>query len=198
MPRVTQQHRDERREQILAAGRRCFLRDGFHGTSMQDLFAEAGLSSGAVYGYFASKDEVIVAIAEENMQEVVAMIHLVATKQPDQSIGATVAGIFEIVRTKHAHDGLGGIALLVWAEALRNSALRDRLTALLAQLRADLTKAVRDHQRAGDITREVKADAVAGLLISTVPGYIVQLALIGPGAVSKVPDAALALWPCAS
>ncbi len=44
MPKVTQQHMDARREQILDAARRCFLRDGFHSTSMQDLFAEAGLS----------------------------------------------------------------------------------------------------------------------------------------------------------
>ncbi len=195
MPRVTQQHRDERREQILAAARRCFLRDGFHGTSMQDLFAEADLSSGAVYGYFASKEDVIVAIAEENLRDVVAMIHMVAAKQPDRSIGATIAGVFEIVRTKHTQDGLGGLAILVWAEALRNRELRDRLSALLLQLRADLTKTIRDHQRAGDITSDVKADAIAGLLISTVPGYILQLALLGPAAVSKVPDAALALWP---
>ena len=195
MPRVTQQHRDDRRQQILDAARTCFLRDGFHGTSMQDLFAEAGLSSGAVYGYFASKDEVIVAIAEENLRDIVAMIHTVATTQPDQSIGATMAGIFESVRVRHAQEGLAGLAVLVWAEALRNDDLRAKLTALLKQLRADLAKAVREHQRAGNITSAVKADAIAGLLISTVPGYIVQLALIGPAAVSRLPAAALALWP---
>src|SRR5580693_5613453 len=107
MPRVTQQHRDERREQILAAARRCFLRSGFHGTSMQDLFAEANLSSGAVYGYFPSKDDVIVAIAEENMREIAAMIQTVAADEPDRSVGAIMADIFDIVRTKHAEDGLG-------------------------------------------------------------------------------------------
>src|ERR1700727_2987923 len=127
MPRVSQQHRDERREQILAAARRCFLRDGFHNTSMQDLFAEAELSSGAVYGYFASKNDVIVAIAEENLQDVVTMIRTVATRQPDRSIGATIAGIFEIVRTEHIQDGLGGLAVLVWAEALRNREVGDKL-----------------------------------------------------------------------
>jgi AcrR family transcriptional regulator len=194
MPRVTQQHRDDRRQQILAAARRCFLRNGFDGTSMQDLFAEAELSSGAVYGYFASKNDVIVAIAEENLQDVVTMIRTVATRQPDRSIGATIAGIFEIVRTKHIQDGLGGLAVLVWAEALRNREVGDKLAELLTQLRADLTKAVRQHQRAGDITSDVKADAIAGLLVSTIPGYILQLALLGPAAVSKVPDAALALW----
>ncbi len=131
MPRVSQQHRDERREQILAAARRCFLRDGFHATSMHDLFAESGLSAGAVYGYFASKDDVIVAIAEENMQGIVEMIRTVATTQPDQSVGETVAAIFEIVRTRHLEDGLAGLAVLVWAEALRNDELRERFTALL-------------------------------------------------------------------
>ena len=73
MPKVSQQHRDARREQILAAARRCFLRDGFHATSMQDLFAESGLSSGAVYSYFASKDDVIEAIAEENIRGVLSV-----------------------------------------------------------------------------------------------------------------------------
>jgi TetR/AcrR family transcriptional regulator, transcriptional repressor of aconitase len=195
MPRVTQQHRDDRREQILAAARRCFLRAGFHGTSMQDLFAESGLSAGAVYGYFASKDDVIVAIAEENLHEIVAMIHIVATNQPDQSIGATLAGIFELVRTKHIEDGLAGLAILVWAEALGNETLKTKFGALLAQLRTDLTKAIRAHQRRGNITSAVTADAIAGLVISTVPGYIVQLALLGPAAVAKVPAAAIALWP---
>ena len=195
MPRVSQQHRDERREQILAAARRCFLRDGFHATSMHDLFAESGLSAGAVYGYFAGKDDVIVAIAEENMQGIVEMIRTVATTRPDQSVGETVAAIFEIVRTRHLQDGLAGLAVLVWAEALRNDELRERFTALLHELRSDLTEVVRARQRSGDITSEVDAAAIAGLLISTVPGYIVQLALLGPRAVSKVPAAALALWP---
>jgi TetR/AcrR family transcriptional regulator, transcriptional repressor of aconitase len=195
MPRVSQQHRDERREQILAAARRCFLRDGFHATSMQDLFAESGLSAGAVYGYFASKDDVIVAIAEENFQGIVEMIRTVATTQPDQSIGETIAAIFEIVRTRHLQDGLAGLAVLVWAEALRNDELRERFTALLHELRSDLTKVVRARQRSGDITSDVDASAIAALLISTVPGYIVQLALLGPSTVNKVPAAALALWP---
>ena len=84
MPKVSQQYRDARRDQILNAARRCFLRDGFHATSMQDLFAEAGLSSGAVYRYFASKDDVIIAIAEDNMRGVVEMIRDVAAQQPSQ------------------------------------------------------------------------------------------------------------------
>src|SRR5580698_1667629 len=116
MPKVSQQYRDARRDQILNAARRCFLRDGFHGTSMQDLFAEAGLSSGAVYRYFASKDDLIIAIAAESMQDVLEMIHAVTTERPGRSVGAVMADVLTVVRAKNDQDGLGGLAVLVWAE----------------------------------------------------------------------------------
>jgi TetR/AcrR family transcriptional regulator, transcriptional repressor of aconitase len=61
------------------------LRDGFHETSMQDLFAEAGLSAGAVYRYFSSKDDMVLAIAEQSMREVIAMIHSFAAAPRQRS-----------------------------------------------------------------------------------------------------------------
>jgi AcrR family transcriptional regulator len=195
MPKVSQAYRDARREHILAAARRCFLRDGFQATSMQDLFAEAGLSSGAVYRYFASKDDMIIAIAEENLSDVVSMINTLAVREPDRSIGATLAGIFDIVSSREAADGLGGLAVLVWAEALRNPDLADRFTALLRTLRDDLEQVVRDHQQRGNLPADIPADALSALLFSIVPGYILQVALLGPESVADVGDAARRLWP---
>ncbi len=108
MPKVTNQYKDARRDQILSAARRCFLRNGFHATSMQDLFAEAGLSSGAAYRYFASKDDMIVAIAEDNMRDVVAMIHDVASRQPGRPVGTVLADIITALKAKDADYGLTG------------------------------------------------------------------------------------------
>src|SRR3954463_9130689 len=63
VPRVSEDHVLARRQQILTAARTCFLSKGLHNTSMQDLIQEAGLSVGAVYRYFKSKNEIINAIA---------------------------------------------------------------------------------------------------------------------------------------
>ncbi|WP_369028857.1 TetR/AcrR family transcriptional regulator, partial [Nocardia farcinica] len=63
MPRVSEEHLERRRQQILVAAQRCFSRKGFYNTSMQDVFAESGLSAGAVYRYFKSKDELVAALA---------------------------------------------------------------------------------------------------------------------------------------
>lgn len=193
MPKVSQQHRDARREQILAAARRCFLRDGFHATSMQDLFAEAGLSSGAVYGYFASKDDVIVAIAEENMRCVTEMIHTLATQHPSRPAGAVLADVMDMLHAQDARDGLGKLTVIVWSEALRNPLLAAQLTAMVTQIRADLAEVIQ--QSSGNLPVGVPADVLAGTLISLVPGYLLQLAILGPAAVDGVPAAVRALWP---
>jgi AcrR family transcriptional regulator len=195
MPKVTPQYRDARRDQILRAARRCFLRNGFHATSMQDLFAEAGLSSGAVYGYFPSKDDVIIAIAEENVRHVVAMIHDVATSEPGRPIGTVLADMITVVRAKDAEEGLAGLAVLAWSEALRNPVLASRFADLFAQIRADLTEIARAHQRAGNLPREVPAESLAAVFLSVVPGYILQLATLGSATVEGVPAAVEALWP---
>lgn len=195
MPKVTPQYRDARRDQILSAARRCFLRNGFHATSMQDLFAEAGLSSGAVYGYFPSKDDVIIAIAEENVRHVVAVIHDVASSEPGRPIGTVLADMITVVRAKDAEEGLAGLAVLAWSEALRNPVLASRFADLFAQIRADLTEIAREHQRAGNLPREVPAESLAAVFLSVVPGYILQLATLGSATVDGVPAAVAALWP---
>jgi AcrR family transcriptional regulator len=195
MPKVTNEYRDARRDQILNAARRCFLRNGFHATSMQDLFAESGLSSGAVYRYFASKDDMIIAIAEENVRDVVAMIHHVAGTQPGRPVGTVLADMVRMLQAKDAQDGLAGLALLAWSETLRNPVLARRFADLFAQIRADLTEIARQHQSAGNLARQVSPEALAAVFLSIVPGCILQLATLGPAAVEGVPAAVEALWP---
>lgn len=193
MPKVSQAHRDARRAQILDAARRCFLRNGFHATSMQDLFAESGMSAGAVYLYFASKEEVILAIAEENLRAVVATIHGLARDRGQDGLGTAICEVLDVVRKKHADDQLGGIAVLVWSEALRNPALAKRFEESLQQMRADLADLVREHQPA--TPRDTTPEELAGLFMSIISGYIMQLSLFGPRVVAGVPRSVQALWP---
>ena len=47
----------------------------------------------------------------------------------------------------------------------------------------------------GNLPREVPAEALAAVLISIVPGYILQLATLGSAPIEGVPAAVKALWP---
>jgi AcrR family transcriptional regulator len=195
MPKVSQEYMDARRTQILDAARRCFLRDGFHSTSMQDLFAESGLSAGAVYRHFASKDEMILAIAEENMREVVTLVHTVATTRPRGSVGAVIADVLDLVSARSAEHDVARLAVLAWSEALRNPTLAGQFSTLLTQMRSDLAEVVREHQESGALPEEVTAESVAGALVCFLPGYILQTAMLDPTLVEGIGDAVRALWP---
>ena len=65
MPKISDKKREDRRQQILEAALACFSEDGFHQTGMADIVKRSGLSHGAVYLYFQSKDDLIEALADD-------------------------------------------------------------------------------------------------------------------------------------
>lgn len=194
MPKISEQYRGARREHILGAARRCFLRDGFHATSMQALFAEADVSAGAVYSYFDSKEDLILAIAEHNMRDVVDQIRVFAVEERGVTVGLAIARVVALLRDRHETEGLGSLAVQVWAEAQRNEQVRARFNTLVSQLRAELVHVVEQHQAAGGLSAEVSATAFANVIIATIAGYIMQLAMLGPEVVEGSPEALTALW----
>ena len=68
MPRVSAAYRQGQRHAILDATEACLDGRGIADVRIDDIAAEAGLSVGAVYRYFASKDEIIAAVAERHRE----------------------------------------------------------------------------------------------------------------------------------
>jgi TetR/AcrR family transcriptional repressor of uid operon len=66
MPKLKPETQQARRERIIDAAELCFARAGFHRTTMQDICKEAGISPGALYVYFASKEDLIAGIVERD------------------------------------------------------------------------------------------------------------------------------------
>ncbi|MGE3247593.1 MAG: TetR/AcrR family transcriptional regulator, partial [Beijerinckiaceae bacterium] len=61
---------EERRARILDAAEVCFASSGFHRTTMQDICRRAGISAGALYIYFDSKEALIEGISSRNREDV--------------------------------------------------------------------------------------------------------------------------------
>jgi AcrR family transcriptional regulator len=66
MPKVSTQHMEARRQQVLDGARRCFARHGLQGTTVRALERETGLSSGAIFNYFPTKLDLFIALAEQD------------------------------------------------------------------------------------------------------------------------------------
>ena len=69
MPKLKPDIQRARREHILDAAERCFALAGFHRTTMQDICKEAAVSPGALYVYFANKEDLIAGICERDRAE---------------------------------------------------------------------------------------------------------------------------------
>ena len=194
MPKVSEEYKQSRREHILASARCCFARNGFQATSMQDLFTEIGLSSGAVYSYFGSKDEMIMAIAKENVRDVIDTIVSVADDEHSGSIGCALAAAIEMTAARD-DEGAAGLTLQVWSEAVRNPALAAELRTQLGDARSEVSQVLARHQAAGRLPCTVPIDAITSVVLAVLPGLIVQRALLGADSVLGVEDALRALWP---
>ena len=70
MPKISEERRTERREQILAAARGCFAEHGYEGATVARLEEATGLSRGAIFNYFSSKEELFVELAVEDARRI--------------------------------------------------------------------------------------------------------------------------------
>ena len=82
MPKLSEQTQQARRERILDAAERCFVQRGFHRTSMQDICREAGISPGALYIYFASKEDLIAGLCDRETLQFAEHLELMS-EAPD-------------------------------------------------------------------------------------------------------------------
>jgi TetR/AcrR family transcriptional regulator, transcriptional repressor of aconitase len=176
MPRLTARTRDARRQQILGAARRCFTRNGFQATSMQDIFAEAGLSAGAVYSHFTGKNEIITAIAEDVIDTITSAVGAAPPGAEPPALDEALDGVLATLQRLD----IAPIAAIVWAEAIRDPALSQRLSGLYRGLADHFTNIVRIGQAHGSIDPGVPAAHTAVVLTALGPAFLHQLAF-GPG-----------------
>jgi AcrR family transcriptional regulator len=179
MPRVSQAHLDARRRQILDAARRCFVRNGFHATSMQDVLAEADLSAGAVYRYFRGKDEIIAAIAGEAVAEVAGVLDVAFGADDPPPLDEVLGAAFLAIERVDAEQGFARLALQVWGEAVRSPALAEIIRGEVPRLRDRLARLVRVYQDRGLMAADAPAEQVAQVLVGLLPGFVFQHALLG-------------------
>jgi hypothetical protein len=105
-----------------------------------------------------------------------------------------MAELLEAVIERHHDKQLATMALMVWSEALRNPALAERLKAAADSMSQDMAAFVRGRQQTGTWTG-APADRLAQVILSILPGFLLNLALLGPRGVAGFPDAVRTLWP---
>lgn len=178
MPKVTEEHRAARRHQIAQAALRCFARTGFQATSMADIIAESGLSAGAIYGHYKSKDELIELAVSEVLDarflEVAEARRRDPLPRPADVVRMLVSGLVQQI---------GDLQLLVqvWGQVPINPALRStaaRIGRRVQQMFADyLAEWYARSSGLDPAAAEARGERFAPLYVGVVQGYVVQSVL---------------------
>ncbi len=171
MARVTEAHVEARRNQILDAAWSCFARRGYHQTTMQDIATDAGISAGAIYRYYASKEAVLAAITERNTEryaELLADIRAESRTPMDvlDAIGQTMLATFEdpLFETNTRLD------IEIRPETLRNDVLRERARQQLEFWRQSLVNLLKEARENGELRKDIDIDTFVVLAISAYEG----------------------------
>ena len=168
MPRVSQDHLDARRRQILDAARGCFARLGYESATVRRLEEATGLSRGAIFHHFADKESLFLALAREDSRR---MAQVVAQD-----------GLVQVMRD--VVDGGGALGPAGWLgtrlEVTRRLRTDPEFRRRWAEQSTELTAATRDrlaHQReAGKVRDDVPLEVLGGYLELVLEGVLTHLA----------------------
>lgn len=73
MPKISEERRTERREQILAGARRAFAEHGYEGATVARLEQATGMSRGAIFNYFPSKEDLFLELAWRDNERLIRL-----------------------------------------------------------------------------------------------------------------------------
>ena len=166
--------RPERLEQILAAACRAILERGFPATRIADIARAAGVSTGTVHYYFATKDEVLVAALKW------ASARLFARVERPGDEGAT-ARLARLLAVSVPHPGPARDEYVLWIElwlrVLHQPELLPECEAISARWRGYFHAVVRDGAASGEFAPGAAPDEVAERLVASVDGLGFETAL---------------------
>ncbi len=155
-------------ERILDAAKLCVVRSGFQGASMHDICTESGMSPGALYRYFPSKEAIILAIADKDRRED-AETFSAMFRNPSVVEGVVEATMAYI---RHIHDrDMAPLFAEIRAESMRNDTIsatcREHRGQIAERFEAYLARAI----ERGEIEPEARLSSLLVMFMAMGEGF---------------------------
>jgi len=173
MPMTSDAAKEARRTQILDAAVHCFARTGYYATTIEDVVRETGLSRGALYLYFPSKEALYLAISERWNCGMEAAIK--ARLTPDLTPAAILRVLIEVngEQVKAEADACR-VLMEGWNLSHHVPVLAERARERQARSVSALSQLLQAGIAAGEFRTDIVVEAQARILIATLHGLMVQ------------------------
>jgi AcrR family transcriptional regulator len=170
-PQSPTQKADKKRIEVLKAASKCFRKNGFHQTSMQQICTETGLGPGAVYRYFTGKEAIIEAMVEDERRQARAILqHMREAESLQQALSATT----RLFAERYRSGADAGLMTEVYAEGMRSKRTGAVLRRIEAEWVMGLTNVLRVAQARGQLDASLDAAQTALFLTGMWDGMIIR------------------------
>src|SRR6266545_4034673 len=174
MPKLLQTTRVAREARILRAAVVCFARQGYYGTTVEEIAAEAGIAKGAAYVYFPSKEAIFLALYDTwgctLREEIMAALATLTPAERD-SVRRMLRTIVEVTG-RHVQTETATCRVLMEGRALAAyvPAIAERVATEQVQAQAQLTALIQDGVAAGEWPPDFDAALHATMVRATIHG----------------------------
>jgi AcrR family transcriptional regulator len=174
VPRLAEAARTERRQQLIDAAWRCASKQGFQSLTVDDVCAEAGVSKGAFYIYFEQKQDLLLALLEDDATGV--------DKTMQDLTRSGAGGVERLRRFVRAELERGEdvsrlqVRADLWAEMSSNPQVRERFAEVVRRRRMALRSWIDEATSAGEII-DIPSNALAAILLALGDGLMLHAGL---------------------
>ncbi|HEY7484263.1 MAG TPA: TetR/AcrR family transcriptional regulator [Streptosporangiaceae bacterium] len=166
------------RSQILDAAQRCFVRNGLHGTSMEDVAAESGLPAETVSRHFETRDDLVGGIAANILRLISGFFEEIRREDPVRPLDEIIERFANTVIAFSGQDGPGRLTPIYWASALYNAEMAERARPPIEQGRSGWVEIAERERAAGRLAPDADPKAVGAMLACLMPGILLQHMLL--------------------
>ena len=177
-PKVTEEYKQTVREEILQAAENLFARKGYHETSMDDIVKESGLSKGAIYGYFDSKQEIFLALSDRCIESELGSMR--SAFSPDDSASKKLDKSAEIhFDTSVQSVEFCRMSLECRIEAPRIESLCSKMESRYEMVHEFIAEMIIEGIRKGEFRQDIDPDALSSIIHATLDGLNLHRATTG-------------------
>jgi AcrR family transcriptional regulator len=166
LPKISPAHEQQRRSQILDAAMACFARQGYHATSMDDVVRESGLSVGAIYTYFPSKEDLFLALGEARTDQTLTYLNELFRRPGPMAPKCREAVDYFFGNLTDDLLPLARVGLEFLSEATKSERIKERQDRRFESIRQFFHWLLTDARQRGVVRADVDVDAAAELMMA--------------------------------
>jgi TetR/AcrR family fatty acid metabolism transcriptional regulator len=164
----------DKRDRILKAAVKVFAKNGFYATRVSEIAKAAGVADGTIYLYFKNKDDVLITIFEDGIQQLLAILRDVAAAQ--EPFDARIKRIIEL--QLGLLEDQRDLAEVITVNLRQSSTLLKQYAAPLFMEYIDVIAGlIREGQKQGAFRKDVNARVVARSLFGALDAILLTWAL---------------------